>query len=103
MSIQSPVGRVGRHHGRIADRPARQLPQRGLVLVRRRLDDMQIRNERLRLRERHADMQTELLRGRDRLRAERRRDPIVCTVTSGSSRGGSPVRRLIRSVGQVGR
>lgn len=58
------LGRVERHHGRIADRPARQLPQRGLVLVRHRLNNMQIRNECLRLRERHANMQTEVLSSR---------------------------------------
>jgi hypothetical protein len=55
------VRRIRRHHRRVADGPARQFPQRSLVLLRRGLNHMQIGNEGLCLCKRHPDMQTKLL------------------------------------------
>ena len=55
------VRRIGRHQRRIFHAPQRKADQRGLVLVRRRIDDAEIGHERLRMRHRHAAAKPEPL------------------------------------------
>ena len=54
-----PIRRTGRHDRRIADAPACQFDQRRLILAGCGLDDMQLRNQRLRMRRCLAHPQTE--------------------------------------------
>ena len=43
------VRRIGSDDGRVADAPARQLSERGFVFLRCRVDDVQVRHQRLRM------------------------------------------------------
>ena len=56
------VGRIGCHHRRVADGPARQLAQSRLVLTGGRLEDMQLRRQGLRLGQGHAGVKSLRLR-----------------------------------------
>jgi hypothetical protein len=54
---------IGGSHGRVAEAPARQFGQARLVLVRSCLEDVQLRHERLRVRDRHPRPQAETVGG----------------------------------------
>jgi hypothetical protein len=55
------IGGIGSDHGRVANGPTGHLPQRCLILVRRRIDDMELRRQGLGLGERHAGVEAEVL------------------------------------------